>query len=76
MCTDYVGTVYIKIWKMIISSVHGCYTIILELFNIFIYIDWRIVMTNKEAWDYAIGMIKVDGLELTEDFKKYIEKEK
>lgn len=34
------------------------------------------MMTNKEAWDYAIGMIKVDGLEPTEDFKKYIEKEK
>lgn len=33
-------------------------------------------MTNTEAWDYAIGMIKVDGLEPTEDFKKYIEKEK
>lgn len=33
-------------------------------------------MTNAQAWDYAIGMIKVDGLEPTEDFKKYIEKEK
>lgn len=33
-------------------------------------------MTNSQAWDYAIGMIKVDGLEPTEDFKKYIEKEK
>lgn len=33
-------------------------------------------MTNTEAWNYAIGMIKVDGLEPTEDFKKYIEKEK
>lgn len=33
-------------------------------------------MTNEQAWDYAIGMIKVDGLEPTEDFKKYIEKEK
>lgn len=33
-------------------------------------------MTNTEAWNYAIGMIKVDGLEATEDFKKYIEKEK
>lgn len=30
-------------------------------------------MTAKAAWDYAIGMIKVDGLEPTEDFKKYIE---
>ncbi len=33
-------------------------------------------MTNEQAWDYAIGMIKVDGLEPTEDFKQYIEKEK
>ena len=33
-------------------------------------------MTNTEAWNYAIGMIKVAGLEPTEDFKKYIEKEK
>ena len=31
-------------------------------------------MTVDAAWDYAIGMIKVDGLEPTEDFKKYIEK--
>lgn len=33
-------------------------------------------MTAEKAWDYAIGMIKVDGLEPTEDFKKYIELEK
>ena len=33
-------------------------------------------MTNNEAWDYAIGLIKVDGLEPTKDFKNYIEKEK
>lgn len=33
-------------------------------------------MTNSQAWDYAIGMIKVDGLEPTEDFKENIEKEK
>ena len=33
-------------------------------------------MTNEEAWDYAIGMIKVDGLEPTAAFKEYIEKEK
>lgn len=33
-------------------------------------------MTNTQAWDYAIGMIKVDGLESTEEFKEYIEKEK
>ena len=29
-------------------------------------------MTAEAAWDYAIGMIKVDGLEPTEDFKKYL----
>ena len=33
-------------------------------------------MTNTQAWDYAIGMIKVDGLEPTKEFKEYIEKEK
>lgn len=33
-------------------------------------------MTNSQAWNYAVGMIKVDGLEPTEDFKRYIEKEK
>ena len=33
-------------------------------------------MTNTEAWDYAIGMIKVDGLQPTKEFKEYIEKEK
>ena len=33
-------------------------------------------MTNAQAWDYAVGMIKVDGLEPTEEFRAYIEKEK
>lgn len=33
-------------------------------------------MTNTQAWDYAVGMIKVDGLEPTQEFKEYIEKEK
>ena len=33
-------------------------------------------MTNTQAWDYAVGMIKVDGLEPTEEFKEYSEKEK
>ena len=33
-------------------------------------------MTNTQAWDYAVGMIKVDGLEPTKEFKEYIEKEK
>jgi hypothetical protein len=33
-------------------------------------------MTSAEGWNYAIGMIKVDGLEPTAEFKEYIEKEK
>lgn len=33
-------------------------------------------MINTRAWDYAIDMIKLDGLEPTEEFKEYIEKEK
>ena len=33
-------------------------------------------MTNAQAWDYAVGMIKVDGLEPTPEFKEYMEKEK
>lgn len=33
-------------------------------------------VTTAKAWDYAIGLIKVDGIEPTEDFKKYIELEK
>ena len=33
-------------------------------------------MTAEKAWYYAIGMIRIDGLEPTEDFKKYIELEK
>lgn len=32
-------------------------------------------MSNKQVWDYAIGLINVDGLERTEDFKKNIQKE-
>lgn len=34
-----------------------------------------LTMTKRGAWNYAIGLIKVDGLEPTEDFKKLIEKE-
>ena len=33
-------------------------------------------MSHSEAWNYALGIIKVDGLEPTDDFKEYIEKEK
>ncbi|MGI6094140.1 MAG: antitoxin VbhA family protein [Lachnospiraceae bacterium] len=34
-----------------------------------------LVSTDKK-WDYALGMIKVDGLEPSLEFKKLIEKEK
>ena len=34
------------------------------------------MMTDAQAWDYALGIIRVDGLEPTEEFKKYVEKEK
>ena len=33
-----------------------------------------LVSTDKK-WGYALGMIKVDGLELSPEFKKLIEKE-
>lgn len=33
-------------------------------------------MTNTQAWDYAIGMVRGVGLEPTQDFMEYTEKEK
>jgi hypothetical protein len=33
-------------------------------------------MENDAAWDYAIGMVKVDGLEPTQEMRKLIEQEK
>ena len=33
-------------------------------------------MNKNDAWDYAIGMIKVDGLEPTLEMQKLIEMEK
>lgn len=33
-------------------------------------------MMKEEAWDYAIGMLKVDGLKPSEDMMEMIEKEK
>jgi hypothetical protein len=33
-------------------------------------------MNKIEAWDYALGMIKVDGLEPTPDFLELVEREK
>ena len=37
-------------------------------------VDFMLVSTDKK-WDYALGMIKVDGLEPSPEFKKLIEKE-
>lgn len=37
-------------------------------------VDFMLVSTDKK-WDYALGMIKVDGLEPSQEFKKLIEKE-
>ncbi|MDE6014226.1 MAG: antitoxin VbhA family protein [Acetatifactor sp.] len=31
---------------------------------------------KETAWNYALGMIKVDGLEPTEEFLQLVEKEK
>lgn len=31
---------------------------------------------RKEKWDYALGMIKIDGLEPSEEFLELVEKEK
>ena len=33
-------------------------------------------MTNTQAWDYAVGMVRGAGLEPTQDFMECIEKEK
>lgn len=42
-----------------------------------IYLEVLKMMLNKDKkWDYAFGMIKVDGLEPTPEFKKLVEKEK
>lgn len=34
------------------------------------------LVSRDKKWDYAIGMIKVDGLEPTPEMKELIEKEK
>lgn len=33
-------------------------------------------MTNEKAWDYAIGVVQLDGIKPSEDFLKLVEKEK
>lgn len=33
-------------------------------------------LTKSDAWGYALGIIKVDGLEPSEEFLELVEKEK
>lgn len=33
-------------------------------------------MEKSQAWDFALGIIKVDNLEVSEEFLKLVEKEK
>lgn len=33
-------------------------------------------MDKQKAWDFALGLIKVDGLEPSKDFLEMVEKEK
>jgi len=33
-------------------------------------------MTNEKAWDYAIGVVQLDGIKPSDDFMKLVEKEK
>lgn len=33
-------------------------------------------MTNKQAWDYAIGIVQLDGIKPSDDFMALVEKEK
>lgn len=33
-------------------------------------------MTNEEAWNYAIGIVQVDGNKPSDDFLELVEKEK
>lgn len=33
-------------------------------------------MTNEKAWDYAIGIVQVDGIKPSEEFLELVEKEK
>ena len=34
------------------------------------------MMTNEQAWDFAVGMTRMAGLEPTSEFMGYIDKEK
>lgn len=33
-------------------------------------------MNNEQAWDYAIGIVQLDGIKPSDDFMELVEKEK
>ncbi len=33
-------------------------------------------MTKTEAWDFAIGLVQIDGIKPSDDFLELVEKEK
>lgn len=33
-------------------------------------------MTNKQAWDYAMGIVQLDGIKPSDDFMALVEREK
>lgn len=33
-------------------------------------------MTNEQAWDFAIGIVQLDGIKPSSDFLELVEKEK
>lgn len=33
-------------------------------------------MTNEQAWQYAIGIVQLDGIKPSDDFLELVEKEK
>lgn len=53
-------------------------------FDVKMVLEWEIfmnmeecgIMTNEKAWDYAIGVVQIDGIKPSDDFLKLVEKEK
>jgi hypothetical protein len=41
-----------------------------------IYYERGVNMDNAKAWDYAIGIVQLDGIKPSDDFLELVEKEK
>ena len=39
-------------------------------------IERRFAMDNAKAWEYAIGIVQLDGIKPSDDFMELVEKEK